>query len=60
MYTTCKGERRSIRAGVAQARMNNTGVMVAVHIVTSRRVGCPYTELAPHESHQPLMYQESK
>ena len=60
MYTKCKEEHRSIRAGVAQARMNSTGVMVAGHIVTSRRVGCPYTELASHESHQPLTYQESK
>jgi hypothetical protein len=56
--TPQKQEPRSFHAGMTQHRANNTVLKGGVEIVTLRRVLCPYTELASHESHQPLTYQE--
>jgi hypothetical protein len=43
---------------VVRARAGNTGCPVPDRIVVPRRVGCPYTDAASHEPHQPLRYQE--
>ena len=54
-----KQEPPRIRAGVTQLRADNTRFCLPQQIVILGRVGYPYTELASHESHQPLTYQES-
>jgi hypothetical protein len=52
-------EPRSFHAGIDQHRANNMIFNEPLRLFPLRRVLCPYTELASHESHQPLTFQES-